>query len=59
MEKDSGRLIKVNFKKDYDDKKSSNTPRKCDVVDIRKNQMSKMVDDLVSIIKKNEDFLEG
>lgn len=54
-----GKVIRLIIRKDVDDKKTTNSSDNSAVVDIRKNQISKMIDDLVSLNKKNEDLLEG
>lgn len=59
MNKDNkGKVIKLNISRDINDKKPSIISND-KVIDIRKNQMDKMIDDLASINKReDEDLLE-
>ena len=57
--KNKGKVIRLIIKENVGDKKPTNSFNKTPVIDIRKNQISKMIDDLVSLNKKDEDLLEG
>jgi hypothetical protein len=54
------KVIKLIATKAVDDKKESNLSKGVNVIDIRKNQIDKMIDDIVSINKREEeeDLLE-
>ncbi len=57
--KNKGKVIKLIVRKDVDCNKTTDTSNDKSVIDFRKSQMSKMIDDLVSLNKKDEDLLEG
>lgn len=57
--KNKGKVIVYNFKKDLDDTKTTESSKENIVLDLRKNYIEKMVNDLASLNDKHEDLLEG